>query len=275
MNKSTAIHDSMVFSGIVLGLSYFVFWGPLAFFKIQTISFVSNTRGPVWAIILFILGGFVPSLAALALTYMQEGRNGLQKMCRNFLRVRIGLKWYAFTIMVFALIGFGQILINRFLGNSFDMSLYIKQSGSLIPLIIIGPISEEFGWRGYLLEKLQICLKPLHASIIVGVIWGLWHLPLFSLIGTSQYELRLPFLSFILSTIAISIIMTSIYNHTGKSIWSAVFAHWIYTYIAQVNSTGVTRSNIYNWLEAVPGVIIALGIALVMSRKRIDTDERT
>jgi len=161
MNKRKAIHDSIVFSGITLGLSYFVFWGPLAFFKIHTISFVSNTRGPIWAIILFMLGGFVPSLAALTLTYMDEGRNGLQNMFRNFLHVRIGLKWYAITIMLFVLIGFGQILINRFLGNSFDMSLYIKQSGSLIPLIIIGPISEEFGWRGYLFPNEARVAEPL------------------------------------------------------------------------------------------------------------------
>lgn len=272
MDKGKAITESILFSCITLGLSYFIFWGPIAFFKIPTISFVSSIKGPTWAIILFMFGGFIPSITAIALTYFREGSNGLKLLFKRFKEINIGIKWYVFTILIFLIIGFGQIMINRSLGNRFDFSLYLKQIGSLIPLIIIGPLSEEFGWRGYLLEKLQIFLKPLLASLIVGTIWGLWHLPLFYMIGTSQYELNLPFLSFILSTISSSIIMTYIYNNTKSSIWSAVFAHWIYTYVAQVNSTGVTRSNTYNWLEAAPGAAIAIIIALIISRNKIKSN---
>ena len=66
INKSEK--EAYIFLGLTLGLSYFVFWGPLAVFKIPAISFVDNTRGPAWAIALFILGGFVPSLTGIFLT---------------------------------------------------------------------------------------------------------------------------------------------------------------------------------------------------------------
>jgi len=268
MENKKAIADSILFICITLGLSYFVFWGPIALFKIPIISFVSSIKDPAWAIVLFMFGGFIPSIAAIALTYFRDGSNGMKSLFKWFIQINIGFKWYATTLIIFLIIGFWQIMINSKLGNQFDFSLYIKQIGSLIPLIIIWLLSEEFGWRGYLLEKLQIFLKPLLASLIVGTVWGLWNLPLFYIDATSQRELNLPFLSFILSTIANSIIMTYIYNNTKSSIWSAIFSHWVYTYIAQVNSTGVMRSNTYNWLETAPVVAIAVIIAIIMSRNK-------
>lgn len=275
MEKRTTITESILFICITLGLSYFVFWGPIALFKVPTISFVSSIKGPIWAIVLFMFGGFIPSIAAIALTYFRDGSNGLKSLFKRFKHINIGFKWYAATLVIFMIIGFGQIMINSVLGNQFDFSLYLKQIGSLLPLIIIGPLSEEFGWRGYLLEKLQIFLKPIIASLIVGTVWGLWHLPLFYMVGTSQHELNLPFLSFILSTISMSIIMTYLYNNTKSSIWSAVFAHWVYTYIAQVNATGVTRSTTYNWLEAVPSIVIAIIIIFIMNKRKKEDNVTT
>lgn len=59
------VKEAYVFLGLTLILSWFVFWGPLALIKIPAISFVSETKGPFWAIALFIIGGFVPSLVAI------------------------------------------------------------------------------------------------------------------------------------------------------------------------------------------------------------------
>ena len=263
MANRGALKEALFFSIITLGCSYVIFWGPLAVFKVPTISFVSETHGPVWAIILFMLGGFVPSLVALILTALHEGRAGVQSLGRRFTHFHIGLRWYLAMVAVVLLGTAGQIALNLLEGYGFDFSIFLAQLPSFLPLIIIGPISEEFGWRGYLLPRLQNRWNALTSSLVVGTIWALWHLPLFYIPGTSQRELHLPFLGFLAGLIALSIIMTWINNNTSNSIWAAVFFHWIYTYAAQVQSTGVTRSPFFNRLEYLPYIVIALLVVVI------------
>ncbi len=269
MNRQRNVLEGLLFTAITLCLSYLVFWGPIALFKVPAISFVSNVRGPIWAIILFLLGGFVPSVVAIVMTRIREGTDGLKSLLRRCLQFRLGLRWYIAIVIVVLLGGTGQLIINSLLGNSFDLSLYLRQLPSFLPLIIIGPLSEELGWRGYLLNKLQIKWNALLSSIFIGVVWAFWHFPLFFIIGTSQHELHLPFVGFFVGTIAVSIIYTWINNNTRNSIWAAILLHWLHTYIAQVNSTGVTRSSKYNWLEFAPYVLIAIVIIAIWKPKHL------
>ncbi len=88
--------------------------------------------------------------------------------------------------------------------------------------------------------------------------WAFWHLPLFFMPGTSQYELRMPFVGFLLGIVSMSLVFAWLHNHTGGSVWAAIFFHWIYTYAAQVVATGVTRSPTYNWLEYAPYALVAV-----------------
>ena len=89
--KSTkTVKEAYVFLGLTLVFSYFVFWGPLALFEIPTISFVSDVKGPSWAIALFLIGGFVPSLLAIFLTWKKEGTAGLHHLGHRIVQVNIG-----------------------------------------------------------------------------------------------------------------------------------------------------------------------------------------
>jgi hypothetical protein len=263
MNRDQAIHEGMLFSALALCLSYLVFWGPIAVFRVPAISFVAKVRGPAWASLLFLLGGFVPSVLAVILTGAREGVEGLRALLRRCLRFRLGLRWYLAILLVVLLGGAGQLVIHFLLGNSFQLALYLTQLPSFLPLIVIGPISEELGWRGYLLYKLQSKWTALTSSVFIGVVWAFWHLPLFFLVGTSQHELHLPFVGFLAGTVAISVIFTWINNNTDDSIWAAILLHWLYTYAAQVNATGVSRSIAYNWLEFSPHVILAIAVIAI------------
>ena len=266
MGSERSVRDAILFIAITLGLSFLVFWGPLALFSVPAISFVSGERGPLWAVILFLIGGFVPSLVALALTGVLEGRKALGRLLRRVVRFRIGWRNYLGILLLVAAATGGQLLINRLFGGRFDTGLFLAQLGSLVPLIVIGPLSEEFGWRGYLLDRIQTRLSPLFASLLVGVTWGLWHLPLFLMPGTSQHELRIPFVGFLIGVTAVSLLISYFYNRGGGSIVAAVFFHWVYTYSAQVVASGVTRSTLYNWLEYLPYVIAALIFVVVFGK---------
>jgi membrane protease YdiL (CAAX protease family) len=262
MNGNKAFKEAFLFFGLTLGLSYLVFWGPLALFGVTAISFVSGERGPVWAIILYILGGFVPSGVALALTAIKEGRAGLRAIWKRILQVKIGWKWYLAAMGVVTLVTIAQISINRLQGNSFDLGLFLVQAGSILPLLFLGPLSEEIGWRGYALDRLQTRWNPLVSSLCLGLVWALWHAPLFAMPGTSQHELALPFLGFIVGLMAISVVYTWLHNQTGGSIWTAIFFHWVGTYAMQVVATGVTRSTLYNTLEYLPILLIAIVLVI-------------
>lgn len=263
MKSTKTVKEAYVFLGLTLALSWFVFWGPLALFKIPTISFVSDVKGPTWAITLFIIGGFVPSLLAIFLTWKKEGVSGVNMLGRRILQFKLGWRWYVFTFMIVIAGTTGQLTINKLLGNTFNGTLFLTQLGNFLPLLILGPLSEEIGWRGYALPRLQTRSNALTSSVIVGVIWGLWHLPLFMMVGTSQHELGIPFIGFLAGFMANSVFYTLLYNNTKHSLWSAILFHWLFTYATQVMYSGVTRSPLYNWLEYLPYVIMAAIVVLI------------
>ena len=262
MESTKTVKEAYAFLGLTLALSWFVFWGPLALFKIPTISFVSDVKGPPWAIALFLIGGFVPSLLAIFLTLKKEGLSGLRILGQRIIQFKLGWRWYIFTFLIVVAGTAGQLTINKLLGNTFPRSLFLAQLGSFLPLLILGPLSEEIGWRGYALGRLQTRWNALISSLIIGMVWALWHLPLFLMVGTSQHELGLPFIGFLVGFLANSILYTWLYNNTKQSIWSAILLHWLYTCAFQVMSTWVTRSPLYNWLEYLPYVIMAAIVIL-------------
>lgn len=265
--------EAGVFFALSLGLSYLVFWGPLALFKIPTISFVSNIKGPAWAIALFITGGFIPSLVGILLTWVREGSLGLRQLGRRIIQFKIGWRWYLAVVLVVLLPMAGQLLIIRLLGQIFNYRLFLIQLGSALPLIVLGPLSKELGWRGYALNRLQAKWNALTSRILVGIGWALWHLPLFFMVGTSQHELHIPFVGFLCGLIAISTLITWLLNNTNGSVWTAILFHWIFTYSSQVVSSGVTRTPLYNWLEYLPYILMAIIIVIVWRSKNLRIPE--
>jgi membrane protease YdiL (CAAX protease family) len=274
VESTKKVKEAYVFLGLSLALSWFVFWGPLALFKIPTISFVSNIKGPAWAITLFIIGGFVPSLLAIFLTLKIEGINGLSLLGRRILQFKLGWRWYVFTFLIVIAGTAGQLTINKLLGNTIPGSLFLAQLGSFLPLLILGPLSEEIGWRGYALGRLQTRWNALISSLIIGMVWALWHLPLFLLVGTSQHELGLPFIGFLFGIMANSVFYTMLYNNTKQSLWSAILFHWLFTYATQAVSSGVIRSSLFNWLEYLPYAIMAGIVILVWKPQKLSRPQK-
>jgi membrane protease YdiL (CAAX protease family) len=92
-----------------------------------------------------------------------------------------------------------------------------------------GPLPEEMGWRGFALDRLQFRMTPLQASLVLGSVWALWHVPLFFIPGSYQAGLELGsprswiFLS---SMVPLSVLMTWVYNNTSRSTLSAVLIHY-------------------------------------------------
>ena len=263
------IKEVIVYFTMVIGLSYFVFWGPIALLKVPTVNLVDGEMGPIWAIILFIIGGFVPSIVGILLTARYEGIIGVKALFKQSIKFKIGCKAFVTIIIVAIYFALSLIFISSLTNGKFNYNQFWIQLPTIIPLILLGPISEEYGWRGFAIKRLLKSVNANLTSLIIGIVWSMWHLPLFFMLGTSQFEFNIPFLVFAISVTGTSFIFTYLYQRTNASIFSAILLHWLYTYTLQVVSSSIVRSNLYNWLELIPALLIGLVFAFMMRKNKV------
>jgi membrane protease YdiL (CAAX protease family) len=173
---------------------------------------------------LFYLAVYAPAIAAFTLVAHTGGLTGLRRFLRRALLWRCSSAWYAFLIIGIPLIFIcGSALRRNLFTEPFPFSSFKSLLAALVLAAIKGPM-EEFGWRGLALPLLQRKLAPLWAGLILGVIWGLWHLPAFLLSGTQQSEWS--FTAFFAGCLAISVIATALFNRSHGSILLSAFFHF-------------------------------------------------
>jgi uncharacterized protein len=266
MNSNTK--QILVFITLVIGLSYLVFWGPIIFFKLRAANLVEGKIYNVPIFILFIIGGFVPSILGIILTSIYEGKVGIRKLFLSAINIKIGFSSYVIIIVYAIVLGLLQLILYTTLGGRFDYSQFIKQLPTTLPLIIAGPLSEEFGWRGFLQKRVNEKLSTTSSSVFIGIIWALWHLPLFYMIGTSQHEFNVPFLPFMISIVSSTFVYTYIYIKSNGSLFTAILIHWLFTYIFQVIASQISRTTIYNLLECIPALMIGFVFMILLNQQR-------
>ena len=173
---------------------------------------------------LFYLAVYAPAIAAFTLVAHTSGMAGLRLFLGRALLWRCSVAWYAFLIIGIPLIFIGgSAFRGNLLTEPFPFASMQSVFAALVLAAIKGPV-EEFGWRGLALPLLQRKLAPLWAGLILGVIWGLWHLPAFFLSGTQQSEWS--FTAFFAGCLAISVIATALFNQSHGSILLAAFFHF-------------------------------------------------
>lgn len=264
--QNKELKEVIIFFAMTIFLSLFVFWGPIALFKVPTMGFKTGAVGPIWAIILFVIGGFVPSITGIILTGVFEGKKQVKQLLKKAFQVKIGFKWLAVIILTASYFAVSRISIFSALGGNFNYSKFLTLLPTIFPLLILGPLSEEYGWRGFALKRLLKIVNPNIASLVIGFIWSLWHLPLFYTVGTNQYEHHLSFLTFMISVTSSCFIYTYIYIKTNQNLFTAVLFHWTYTFLSDVVNSGIVRSNLYNSLEFVPALLIGLVFAFMLHK---------
>ena len=168
---------------------------------------------------------FGPSIAGVIMIAVTSGKAGLHDLGQRALRWRVGFMWWAIALFSTGLIIFFSIAINvALLGGGFPDFAIFRQKWYLAPLffaitLIGGPLGEEFGWRGFALQNLQSKYSPIVASVIIGIVWALWHLPLFFQPGSLHAQIGIAMLPvFIAGEIVLATIMTWVYNHTNGSL---------------------------------------------------------
>jgi len=184
---------------------------------------------------LFLVGGAGPFIAAVVLTHLREDRpNRLAFWVRALDPRRIHGRWWAAALLLHPAIGALAFAADITLGGSLPETRVPLGSvsaalGLLFFTFWFGPLPEEMGWRGFALDRLQRRTTALSASLLLGAVWALWHVPLFFVPGTFQAALGLGTMRswiFLSSMVPLSVLMTWVYNNTSRSTLSAVLVHF-------------------------------------------------
>ncbi len=174
------------------------------------------------------LGSFGPLVAAFSVSYLKEGIDGVKNLFKRGGEYKFKKIWW---VAIFVIpIGQGLcLLLAIILGAPNPVIWWLSQPWFLSLLFILvsfvfwGPLGEEFGWRGYALDRLQSKWNASVSSVILGVIHACWHIPLW-FVNSSRGGL-FEFLFFTATLIALTIGITWVYNNTNGSILGAMIFH--------------------------------------------------
>lgn len=212
---------------LVFALTYVLSWLFLVPVALDSHQLLPFHIPPLFALPL----GLMPLVAALVTAGLVNGRAGIRRVFGRLLRWRVNVIWYLIALFgpaAFFLAGAGLFTLT---GGT--LTSLLVNNLSPVQLVIVFPVAlleyailntEEFAWRGVALPHLQARYSALAASLIVGVVHTLWHLPYFFTAGRPFYQqMGLPL--FALWTIALTVLFTWVFNNTRGSLLLAVLFH--------------------------------------------------
>ena len=172
---------------------------------------------------LYFVATWGPGIAGIVLVLAYGGRTGLRAYLKRLFRARAGFGWWLLVLagvpasfMIGSLLKGGPLLAP--MDDGAGQMLVIS-----LVMLFLGPI-EEFGWRGVAQPLLQRHLAPIWAGALIGAVWGLRHLPAFSLSGTVYTEWNFPL--FLAGCITIAILVTPIFNAARGGLLLPMLLHW-------------------------------------------------
>lgn len=173
---------------------------------------------------LFYLAVWSPAIAAFWIVYKKYGLKGIKTFIKGVSLWRAPRGWYIFLLLgIPAIFYAGAYLNGKLFTEPLPYETFVPALIAITLALIKGPV-EELGWRGMALPLLQRRIAPIWAALIIGMVWGLWHTPAFLLSGTQQSQWD--FAPFFLGCIAISVIISALFNATKGSILLCALLHF-------------------------------------------------
>lgn len=204
-------------------------------------AFLLLTFGVTWAAWLaplplggpvFYLGVFAPALVAIVLTAYAQGQAGVRELLGGIARWDVGARWYLFAVGYMVVLKLLAAVIHRLVIGDWPAfgaePVVLMFAGILISTWV--QAGEEIGWRAYALPRLTRSFGLGGASVVLGIIWAVWHLPLFFLPGSGSHGQS--FLVYVLFVVSLSVVLAWVYWKTKRSLFLVMVMH------ASVNNTG-------------------------------------
>jgi membrane protease YdiL (CAAX protease family) len=168
---------------------------------------------------------YSPGIAGAFLVWRHYGLKGLDSFFRRLTLWRMPLAWWLYLLLGIPAIAYLAAALNGTISDPFPFTPWYQVFPALFQgLFLLGTI-EEFGWRGVAQPLLQRKMAPFWAGLIVGIIWATWHLPVF-LFGGGVENSAWPIVPFYGGVIALSIILTPMFNSARGSLLIAYLYHF-------------------------------------------------
>jgi uncharacterized protein len=251
------------FFALSFGFSWLV-WLPAVLANLGVVSFPWSAGAMGGT--LSLAGLFGPMFSACVLTYRDGGGAGLLRYLGRLGNFHVRSVWWAVIIVlptgIQAVAHFLPLLSHEPLLASFLSSPWMFFR-ILLLVTLIGGGQEELGWRAYALDRIQSRFSALVSSLILGSLWACWHIPLWFMQGTSQGSMA--FAPFLLMCMSLSVILTWIYNNTGKNMVAAIMTHGmvnaVHALFPVIGAPGAGHGEYLYW--ALTNVVVAICIAVV------------
>jgi len=205
-------------------LTYVVTW--VSWLAAWAISDGGFARPGLW-MLPFYFGVFAPALVAVWLTFRREGATGVRALLSRLFQWEVAPQWYVFAFTYIAVIKLAAAVIHRLATGEWprfgDEPVYIMLAATIGSLLLFGQAGEEVGWRGYALPRLAARYGLARSSIVVGIMWASWHLPIFFIPGADTTGQSFPI--YLLSVTAISVAIAWLYDHTNGSLFLTMLMH--------------------------------------------------
>ncbi|MFJ7736455.1 lysostaphin resistance A-like protein [Lysinibacillus sp. NPDC097287] len=216
--------------------------------------------------ILIVLSSWTATFVFIIMFRKIYPQGNLWNFVKSQFRERITISTVLCVVLIQFLLLVGSLLITNKVWNVPINEQLAASWASLLILfgynLILGPLGEELGWRGFVLNELQKRFSPLKSAIIVGLTWGFWHAPLWLMSGYSGLQLVQYIICFLSAIVAISIIITAFYNLNHNLIIS-IMIHQLFNYFM-----GIQVGNILNTLTVTSVLYLIVAVVLVLVNYR-------
>lgn len=266
MNIKTFIQRHPIVSYFIL--AYTISWLG-AFLVVSSKVIQGETIARLDGLLMFPVMLLGPSIVGITMTAIINGKSGLKNLFSRMGKWRVGIQWYAALLIPPVLILVVLLSLRTLISPVFTPNL------NLLGVVygIVPGFLEEIGWTGFAFPKLQSKYGTLTGSLILGVLWGLWHLPVIDFLGAASPHgaYWLPYaLAFIIAMTAMRVLIVWLYTNT-KSILLAQLLHASSTGFLVVLSplaASAGQEALWYWVYAtLLWVVVAIGIVFIWSGK--------
>lgn len=195
-------------------------------FVIAWLAWLPAMLNPMAPQPLSILGLFAPAMSAVIVLWWVRGKAGVVALFKRYTIWRFSIGWYLLALLLMPIIYMIALVVTLLSTHGSLSNLFFANSPlfilvAYVYLMVINS-GEEIGWRGFALPLLQSVLPgPVTAGLVLGLIWGLWHLPLY----INPEVATMPYPLFIVLTVGLSLIYTHLFNRSTGSLWTVVMLH--------------------------------------------------
>jgi membrane protease YdiL (CAAX protease family) len=237
-------------------------------------------------ILLTLPGAWAPTFSALILIGLSEGWGGVREFLKKVLRWRVGFQWYLIVLFGIAVIAYLAIGLGALfevpapeitLPNGLPREALIGflPIVFLINIFVGGPLAEDICWRGYILPTMRERMTALNASLIIGIIWAVWHLPYFIFPGWNSATGNIPFHWFALLTTSWSVLFAWVYVNTESILMPVLFHAAINTTLGTLGVLGQSNQSQIPLLLNIVLTWLAVGFVVSIYGKDLKSRQQT